>query len=97
MNLRNKDIICRINPQGYIVYVNTCFRDLYGHSKEGIIGKYFLQFVRKDYRKKLLEHFNQQISNNAKSSYIEVPTITKTGREIWVGQNINIFAFGNIL
>ena len=32
------------------------------------------------------------INTNTKSSYIEVPTITKRGKVIWIGQNINIYS-----
>ena len=91
MNLQNNDIICRINPRsGVITYANTYMGKLFGFANNELIGQHFIQLVRKDHHQKLLKYYFEQLQTKSKSSYIEIPTITKSGDEILIGQNINI-------
>jgi len=95
MNSTHNDIICRINPSsGVITYTNTYMGKIYGYTNDELIGKHFIQLVRKDYHQKLLKYYFEQIRTKSKSSYIEIPTISKSGTEIWIGQNINIIYEG---
>ncbi len=95
MNSQHNDIICRINPSsGVITYTNTYMGKIYGYANNELTGKHFIQLVRKDHHQKLLKYYFEQIQTKSKSSYIEIPTITKSGNEILIGQNINIIYEG---
>ena len=86
MNSQHNDIICRINPSsGVITYTNTYMGKIYGYANNELTGKHFIQLVRKDHHQKLLRYYFEQLQTKSKSSYIEIPTITKSGDEILIG------------
>jgi two-component system, cell cycle sensor histidine kinase and response regulator CckA len=81
------DVIFEADPEGYFRFVNPQTLRLFEFESDEVIGRRFTEFIRADYRPQVLQHYYRQISERRLNSYIEFPAITKSGREIWLGQN----------
>ena len=86
----SSDIIFICDVNGKFKYVNPMGSKLTGFSNEELIDTHFFKLVRKDYQKKLRGFYNFQVKNGIPSTYIEFPVICNDGREIWLGQTVDI-------
>ena len=60
---------------------------VFGYARDEVIGRRFTEFIRADYRPPILQHYYQQTIEGVPNSYVEFPAVTKSGREVWLGQN----------
>ena len=81
------DIIFEADAEGYFRFVNPQTLKVFGFEQDEVIGRRFTEFIRADYRPQILQHYYKQTSQRQPNSYVEFPAITKTGREVWLGQN----------
>ncbi|MGE0865043.1 MAG: PAS domain S-box protein [Vicinamibacterales bacterium] len=81
------DIIFEADAEGYFRYVNPETLRLFGYPKDEVIGRRFTEFIRPDYRPAILQHYYKQSSQGILTSYVEFPGVTKSGQEVWLGQN----------
>ncbi len=81
------DVIFEADPEGYFRFVNPQTLRLFEFAADEVIGRRFTEFIRADYRPQVLQHYYRQISERRLNSYIEFPSVTKSGREVWLGQN----------
>ncbi|MDH5640290.1 MAG: PAS domain S-box protein [Nitrospira sp.] len=84
------DIICRTNLSGRITFVNLAATRILGYSTVEILGHYVTEFIREDYRSKVWWFHARQFLRGDPSSYLELPLVARTGREVWVGQNVQL-------
>jgi PAS domain S-box-containing protein len=86
------DGIYRIDPRGIFTYANPIASRLLGLGPEepSIVGRLYLDFVRPDYRAQGMALYRQQIIERIPVTYWEFPAITADGRELWIGQNVQI-------
>jgi PAS domain S-box-containing protein len=84
------DIICRTNLAGRITFVNPAVTRILGYSMVEVLGHYVTEFIREDYRSKVWWFHVRQFLRRRPSSYLELPLIARTGREVWVGQNVQL-------
>ncbi|MEP0822276.1 MAG: PAS domain S-box protein [Ignavibacterium sp.] len=89
------DIIYRISPEGYFTYANPVAVRIIGYDLKEIIGKNYIDLVRPDFRKKAMRHYLRQTKERIPSTYFEFPAIAKNGREVWLGQNVQIILYEN--
>ena len=81
------DIIFEADAEGYFRFVNPQTLKVFEYGADEVIGRRFTEFIRADYRPQILHHYYKQTTGNQPNSYIEFPAITKSGREVWLGQN----------
>ena len=81
------DVIFEADAEGYFRYVNPHTLVVFEFDAEEVIGRHFTEFIRPDYRQQILEHYYHQTRDGIPTSYVEFPAITKSGREVWLGQN----------
>ncbi len=86
----SSDVIFICNTDGKFNYVNPMGFKLTGFSEEELINTHFFKLVRQDYQKKLRGFYQFQVQNNIPSTYIEFPIICKDGKELWLGQTVDI-------
>lgn len=84
------DIIYRVNETGEFLYVNPTTIHATGYSEEELINSHFTLLVSAKFKSKLLSFYNFQMQESIQSTYIEFPMVTKLGKEIWVGQTVDI-------
>ncbi|HEY9227388.1 MAG TPA: PAS domain S-box protein, partial [Gemmatimonadaceae bacterium] len=86
------DAIFRIDTHGVFTYANPIASRLLGYSPDegGIIGRMYLEFVRRDYHEQGIALYKRQVTERIPVTYWEFPAITLDGRELWIGQNVHI-------
>jgi two-component system, cell cycle sensor histidine kinase and response regulator CckA len=81
------DIIFEADAEGYFRFVNPQTLRVFEYEADEVIGRRFTEFIRADYRVQILNHYSQQATARCSNSYVEFPAVTKSGREVWLGQN----------
>ncbi len=81
------DVIFEADAEGYFRFVNPHTLRLFEYGADEVIGRRFTEFIRADYRPHILHHYYRQTSEGTPNWYVEFPAITKSGREVWLGQN----------
>ena len=84
------DIVFRTDHAGRFSFVNPAGFRITGYDEADIIGKPYLAFIRSDMRDDAMEHFGRQLSAERQNTYSEYPILTKTGHELWLGQNTQL-------
>lgn len=85
------DLICKINLDGTISFVNKVTCLTLGYDMNEIIGKNIFDFVAPNYRKRAFRFTAKLFLSKKCMGYIEFPLLTKTNNEIWLGINIQFF------
>lgn len=85
------DIIFTTDAEGYFVFVNEVGARISGYSIGELLDMNFGQLVRPDYRKRVTTMYGRQLRSVTEESYIEFPFITKSGKDIWVGQSARLY------
>jgi PAS domain S-box-containing protein len=81
------DVIFEADAEGYFRFVNPQTLRLFEFDQDEVIGRRFTEFIRADYRPQILQHYYRQTQEGRMNSYVEFPAITKSGKEVWLGQN----------
>jgi PAS domain S-box-containing protein len=85
------DGIYRIDTRGTFTYANPIASRLLGFATgDGIVGRSYLQFVRRDYHEQGIALYRRQIVERLPVTYWEFPAITQDGRALWIGQNVHL-------
>jgi PAS domain S-box-containing protein len=88
------DIISRFTPSGYIIYVNPTALRLFGYQEQQLLGHYYLDLVAPQVRHKMARFYQHQVLGKIPNTYYEYPVVAADGREIWLGQNVQIILDG---
>ena len=81
------DIIFEADAEGYFRFVNPRTLQVFEYALDEVIGRRFTEFIRPDYRDQILNHYFLQTTRGVPNSYVEFPALTRSGREVWLGQN----------
>ena len=81
------DVIFEADAEGYFRFVNPQTLKVFEFGHDEVIGRRFTEFIRADYRPQILHHYYRQTRDGRPNSYVEFPAITKSGKEVWLGQN----------
>ncbi|MCS6897212.1 MAG: PAS domain S-box protein [Nitrospira sp.] len=84
------DIICRTNLSGRITFANPAVTRILGYAMVEVLGHHITEFIREDYRSKVWWFHVRQFLRGRPSSYLELPLVARTGKEVWVGQNVQL-------
>jgi diguanylate cyclase (GGDEF)-like protein/PAS domain S-box-containing protein len=84
------ELIYRTDGRGNLIFVNpTCVETL-GFSEEELVGRHYLSLIKPDWREATEKYYLRQFVKKIPNAYLEVPVMTKNGREIWLGQNTQL-------
>jgi len=84
------DIIYRTDESGNFVYANPVAVRIMEYPLEEIIGKHFSFLIHPDFRDSVRKFYFRQFSERTPNTYREFPLVTKSGRLLWVGQNVHL-------
>jgi diguanylate cyclase (GGDEF)-like protein/PAS domain S-box-containing protein len=87
---RAGDVIYTIAPDGRFTFVNTTAVHAMGYPERELVGKHYLDLVRPDHHERLAEHYRRQFLERVPTTYLEFPAIAADGRELWIGQNVQL-------
>jgi PAS domain S-box-containing protein len=84
------DAIYRTDAAGVFTFMNPVGLKITGYSEAEIVGKSYLDLVHPDRAEQAAELYLQQAVEKIPSIYIELPILTKSGQEVWLGQNVQL-------
>ena len=90
-----KDIIYRTDADGHLTYINPTAVKIMGYPAEEVIGKHYLEVIRPEYRKDTEKFYGVQFVKRMPNTYYEFPVLTKDGKELWLGQNVQLIVEGD--
>ena len=89
------DIIYRTDFDGNFVYINPEASKIFGYSIEELKNLHFSVLIREEYVERVTSFYKNQFSNRTPNTYYEFPMRSKEGKEIWLGQNVQILTDGD--
>ena len=91
------DIIYRADPTGRFVVFNRITTEILGYSAEELIGRKYLDLIKPEFRARTQRFYRDQLARRIPRTYFELPVISKSGQEIWFGQNVELLLEGGRL
>ncbi|MBF8305175.1 MAG: putative Hybrid sensor histidine kinase [Acidobacteria bacterium] len=88
------DIIYRTDPAGQFTFVNAAAARIMHYAEAEMIGRRFTEFIRPDYRQAAEQFYSRQLVCKISSTYFEFPARAKDGRDVWLGQNVQLLTEG---
>ncbi|MGD8229015.1 MAG: PAS domain S-box protein [Desulfobacteraceae bacterium] len=84
------DIIYKTDYTGHFTFFNPIAAKTTEYPPEDLLGRHYLDLIHPDYRKDTEEFYKSQFKERLPSTYYEFPIITKSGKEIWLGQRAQL-------
>lgn len=84
------DIIYTAGTDGRFTFVNAAACALMEYQEQELLGKHYLELIRPDCREAAQRFYKQQLIERIPSTYFEFPALTKSGREVWFGQHVQL-------
>jgi PAS domain S-box-containing protein len=92
------DIIYRTDMNGNFTYVNPTGLHIMGCADESeLVGRHYLDMVIPPMRHKLKRAIEYQLMSRTMNSYQEFIAVTTDGREVWIGQSVQLIMDGGEL
>jgi PAS domain S-box-containing protein len=94
---KSSDLIYTVNRGGYFTYMNPTGLDTIEYDYDELIKLNFKELIREDYRDRVASFYKFQYESKTPSTYTEFPIVSKSGKIIWLGQNVDMkFEDGSI-
>lgn len=84
------DIIYEVGPEGRFTYANPASLRILGYETGEVVGRHYSELVRADYRSRAADLYARQVHGRIPTTYLEFPAVARDGREIWIGQIVQI-------
>ncbi|HEX2056158.1 MAG TPA: PAS domain S-box protein [Nitrospiraceae bacterium] len=84
------DIMYRTDERGIFTYCNPTSLRVLGYAPEELIGRHSMVFVHPAYRAQAQRFYGRQFVRNRARTYYELPVVSKSGAEVWLGQNVQL-------
>jgi PAS domain S-box-containing protein len=88
------DIIYRTDVRGFFTYVNPAASRHVGYPEAELIGKHFRELIRPDQRDRVEAGLVRQFQDHVPSTYDEFVVVARDGRELWMGQHVELLLDG---
>ncbi|MBS4062618.1 MAG: PAS domain S-box protein, partial [Bacteroidetes bacterium] len=89
------DIIYRADTEGHFIYVNPTALNIMGFKSEAeVVGRSYLDLARPEWKSKLRRFYVRQFLRAEESTYFEFEAVAQDGRDLWIGQNVQIIRQG---
>ncbi|MFK8038240.1 MAG: PAS domain S-box protein [Crocinitomicaceae bacterium] len=91
MIVRNaSDIIFTTDDKWKITYINEAAVRLFEYDINDLVGMSISKLVVPDNMGRVAEFYKKQFKEGIEETYLELQIVTRTGKQIWVGQNVRI-------
>jgi PAS domain S-box-containing protein len=91
------DIIYKIDLNGNFTFYNPTAIKKTGYSHQDLMGMHYFELIRSDYYEDVQQFYISQYENKKPSTYFELPMVTKEGKEIWLGQQVQLMTEGDLI
>lgn len=86
-----QDVICEINADAILTFVNPTLEHLTGTPRDQWIGRPFWDVIRSDYKDSVAAFYQRQVMDCRERSYSEFPIASASQKPVWLGQNARFF------
>ncbi len=83
-----QDMVYRTDMRGFYTYGNHYLLSQIDYTLEEFCRMHYTDLIRADFRYSIQAIYTAQGVNGTVNTYHEMPVITKSGAEIWIGQNV---------
>lgn len=86
------DMIYETDTEGRVTFVNPVGQRVTGYDASELIGSPFAALVRPDWREHVAARYEATAPADRAGAdwrYLEFPIVTKSGREVWIGQRLD--------
>lgn len=92
------DIIYRTDHRGYFTYVNPVGLAAFGYTAEEVLTMQFSDVIVASQRDDVRKFYLQQVLSKTENTYYEITALSKSGKEIILGQNVQLLTKnGNVI
>jgi len=84
------DMIYKADAMGYFTFFNPTAMRTLGYSPEELKERLYLDLVRADFREVTERYYQTQLRQKTPRTYFEFPVVASDGREVWLGQNVEL-------
>ena len=84
------DIIYKTDSTGHFTFFNAIAVKITGYPEQELMGKRYLELIRPDYHEDAKKFYGLQLKKRTPSTYYEFPMVTKDGKQIWLGQHVQV-------
>ncbi|MCU0422229.1 MAG: PAS domain S-box protein [Bacteroidia bacterium] len=84
------DIFYNTNALGRFVYVNDVASRITEYSIDELLTMNYLELIDSKYLQQAEQFYSNQFKKQIPLTYFEFPIITKTGKQKWIGQNVQL-------
>ncbi len=81
------DYFFELDRRGIITHIAPATERITGYTSSEIIGKYYVDFVRDDWKQRVEKFYHNQFVKKIPLTFLEFPLVAKGGRIIWVEQS----------
>ena len=92
-----QDIIYRADMHGRFTFYNPVAGKTLGYGADELIGWRYLDLIHPQFRREARRFYRQQVATRTPITYREFPVLCKDGRELWIGQNVQLLFEGDRL
>ncbi len=84
------DIIYRTDAMGRFTFVNPVAMRIMKYSERELLERRFVDLIHPDHQAAAERFYGQQFIRQQSSTYYEFLALAKDGREVWIGQNVQV-------
>ncbi len=89
------DIMYRTDERGIFTYCNPTSQRLLGYVPDELIGRHCLALIHPAHRQQAQSFYGRQFIRRRLRTYYELPAVSKTGTDVWLGQNVQLLFDGD--
>jgi PAS domain S-box-containing protein len=85
------DMIYELDESGSFSYVNPLMESITGLNKEELLKRKYWDIIQPEHVPNTIAFYKKQRADKKEITYYELPIVTRSGKIIWVGQNVRMF------
>jgi PAS domain S-box-containing protein len=85
------DIFYYTDSNGNFTYVNDIATQITGYTNQELLKMNYLDLVQPSHKNIVRQFYLEQAKKGQKVTYYEFPIVTKTGKNAWIGQNVQLY------
>lgn len=89
------DIFYYSDSNGNFTYVNDIATQITGYTNQELLKMNYLDLVQPSHKNIVRQFYLKQAKKGQKVTYYEFPIVTKSGKNAWIGQNVQLFVNKN--
>jgi two-component system, NtrC family, sensor kinase len=84
------DVIYVADESGNFTYVSPSSEKITGYAPDELIGRHYTMILAPEIREEAGRFYGIQLVKKQNLTYYELPCLTKSGKIIWIGQNVRL-------